>query len=209
ENSYDELGQLVRKDVGGETALDGYTDMHNMDATTDGTLYHTGVDWNWPSRAKTKGKIDSWDNGGIVFTVPNNDKHVRVGLIKASNASQGNPYFDYGIYTEYDTGTQTNKIKLVLGNSSSTGNYGTYTAGTIFKIQRVDNVIKFYKNGIPFHSVNATSDPLVGKVAFSGPGASVEGLALTGTNIDKKLQKIKYRYNIRGWLTNINNVDPG
>ncbi|NGX85461.1 hypothetical protein, partial [Aequorivita sp. KMM 9714] len=41
------------------------------------------------------------------------------------------------------------------------------------------------------------------------PGASVEGLALTGTNIDKKLQKIKYRYNIRGWLTNINNVDPG
>ncbi|NGX85462.1 hypothetical protein, partial [Aequorivita sp. KMM 9714] len=42
ENSYDELGQLVRKDVGGETALDGYTDMHNMDATTDGTLYHTG-----------------------------------------------------------------------------------------------------------------------------------------------------------------------
>tara|TARA_R100000306_G_scaffold62380_1_gene69175 strand:+ start:578 stop:4804 length:4227 start_codon:yes stop_codon:yes gene_type:complete len=209
ENQYDELGQLVRKNVGGETALEGYTDMEKIYATSDGTLYHTVGDGYWPSRAKTRGRVESGSNGGIVCTVPEDDKHMRMGLIKAINSGQENAYFDYGIYTEYDSGTQTNKVKLVLGNSSSTGDYGTYTAGTIFKVERVGNLIRFFRNGVPFHSVNADSGALVGKVAFSGPGGSVEGLALTGPNIDKKLQKVRYAYNIRGWLTDINDIDPG
>src|SRR5690606_37827774 len=95
---------------------------------------------------------------------------------------------------------------LVLGNGSSTGDYGTYTAGTTFKVARAGNPIKFYRNGVQFHSVGAGDEALVGKVAFSGAGGIVEDLALTGPKIDKKLQNVDYRYNIRGWLTDINYV---
>ncbi|MEP0262320.1 RHS repeat-associated core domain-containing protein, partial [Dokdonia sp.] len=48
---------------------------------------------------------------------------------------------------------------------------------------------------------------LVGDMVMADNGAQISNLNLYATNIDKSLQKVDYQYNIRGWLTDINDVD--
>ena len=209
ENKYDELGQLKRKNVGGETALDGYADIVEMDISPDGVISHGTGEWHYPSRIKTKGQIPVDKEGGVQFTVLEDDKHVRVGLVEASSTSTENKYFDYGIYLEYSGTNQTNTIKLVLNGTGTSGNYGTYQIGDTFKVERHINsngdiTVKFYKNNSIFTTVNATNAALVGKAAFSGPGGRIDNFDLIGPFISKKLQNIDYTYNIRGWLKEIN-----
>jgi len=49
--------------------------------------------------------------------------------------------------------------------------------------------------------------PLIGKVSFNGDPGSVSNLNLFGSLIDKRLQAINYKFNVRGWLTDINDIE--
>ncbi|MBL4663691.1 MAG: hypothetical protein JKY22_09110, partial [Flavobacteriaceae bacterium] len=156
-----------------------------------------------------KGEIPSDDSGGIQYSVRQNDEHVRVGLIKSNTANPANHYFDYGIYTFTENGTS--KIQLIVGSTSTYNNgqnYGTYQIGDAFKVAREqDGNIRFYHGSTVIETISATDEPLVGKVAFTGPSSTgINNLNLVGPNIDKKLQNVDYKYNIRGWLTDINDV---
>ncbi|MDC8005031.1 DUF6443 domain-containing protein [Aureisphaera galaxeae] len=217
-NQYDELGQLVQKGVGGVSFVDGFEDQTHVDVTYDGTItntYPNGYAEAWPSLAKTKGEVPANEDGGIQFRPQQTNKHVVVGLVKSSNANNAdNLYMDYGIHLHYSTTTGV-KIKLrVDGNAYPNGvfSYGTYTANDIFKVERVGNSVKFYKNGTEFESLNipSNSDRLIGKVSFTGfEGAEIADATLFGGAFDNELQDVDYTYNIRGWLTDINKVDAG
>lgn len=206
-NSYDALGQLERKQVGGETAVDGYTDIEEIDVTYDGLVTPIPSTGSWPSRLKTRGKI--MEDGGISFKVEGLNKFTRVGLVKPNNGITANQYLDYGIYLRF----VDNAYKVYIVNNGADQSTGrTYTPGDTFKVKREGNYIKYYHNsGAPFTSVTyvGNGEALTGKVAFSGPGGGLSQLGLYGPNIDKVLQNVLYKYNIRGWLTDINNVEMG
>ena len=210
QNEYDELGQLVRKNVGGETLADGYTDIDDLQVTYDGTVTMDSPDWYWPAALKTKGKIPATYDGGIRADVLSDASYVRIGLVRNSNTNLSNDYVDYGITTAYNTNTHLNEVLVVEGGTVLQPGYGTYTAGTTFKVERVGSQIRFSRNGSVFKTINLTGngDIFVGKVAMSGPGGSIADLTLFGTKLDKKLQEVDYAYNIRGWLTDINDIDP-
>ena len=203
-NTYDELGQLTRKKVGGETAVDGYTDIDNIDVTFDGILTHTTSDCYWPSRLKTRGKII--DDGGISFKVEGTNNHTRVGLVKTYSPNTDNEDLDYGFYLR----NVNNVYKVyIVNNGSDQSTALVYAPGDTFKVERVGTQVKYYHNSTTaFATVNyvGNKELLTGKVAFSCSGGSISQLALYGPKIDKILQKVDYRYNIRGWLTDINNV---
>ncbi len=209
ENVYDEIGQLIRKHVGGETFVDGYTDLEEVDITFDGTITKIGDAWNWPAMAKTKGEIPTGYNGGVKATVMQNDRNIRVGLMKANNGNTLNDYFDYAIHAYYDPATSTQQIRLVIESQFAYNggqSFGTYQTGDTFKVERIGSEIRFYKNTSLLHFVTVGDEALVGKMAFSGPSGSISGVSLFGTNIDKKLQDIDFKYNVHGWLTDINDV---
>jgi RHS repeat-associated protein len=211
ENQYDELGQLVRKNVGGETLAEGYTDIENLQVTYDGTVTMDSQDWNWPAQLKTKGKIPPGYDGGIRADILSDESYVRIGLVRNANANLSKDYFDYGITTSYNNNTNSNEVLAVVGGTVVQPGYGTYTAGTTFSVERVGSQIRFSRDGVPFKTVTLTGsgDTFVGKVAMSGPGGSIDNLSLFGTKLDKKLQHVDYAYNIRGWLTDINDIEGG
>ncbi|MDB4325257.1 RHS repeat-associated core domain-containing protein [Flavobacteriaceae bacterium] len=209
ENNYDELGQLVGKNVGGQTAQDGYTDIVNMTVSNDGNIVHDPPSddaWNFPSRLKTKGVIESDINGGIRGTATSLGKHVKIGLVKTTNNGAAKDYFDYGFYT--DATNQDNELRVIVNNAYVDDINTTYAVGDILKVTRVGTDIIFSKNThiLYTHNNADVNESLIGKVSMSGPGASINEVSLHGDVINKILQNIDYTYNIRGWLTDINKV---
>ena len=216
ENHVDELGRLVKKDVGGQTLTSGYTDIENVEITPNGIISSTTSNWNWPAVAKTKGEIPMDFDGGISGIISQTGKHVRLGLVKSTNSSNANHYFDYGMEAYFDSSSGQSYIKIINGSTSAIGNYGVYNAGDTFKIERDGDNLYFYRilpNGTvnqiySINNVTIPDDALIGKLTFSGSDeSSVEELSLFSPGLDKKLQEVDYQYNIRGWLTNINEVD--
>jgi len=214
-NSYDNMGQLVQKKVGGETYVDGYSDILNLDISPDETIENIATTTGWNAGLLTRGKI--LGEGGVQFEVNTENKLLRVGLYKTGQSVPYN-YVHYGIeLTEEEVGTSgTYKVKYIVNGSASYASV-TYDAANTpeFTVERVENganfKIEYAKNGTVFHTATSSisTDPLVGKAVFHAIGGKIDHLDLIGTNIDKVLQEVDYKYNVRGWLTDINNIDGG
>ncbi|MEM7086261.1 MAG: DUF6443 domain-containing protein [Bacteroidota bacterium] len=215
ENYYDELGQLYRKDVGGETFQGGYTAIQNADVTFDGVVNRsTQGPPSWDSGVKTKGEV--LVDGGIRYTYnnPNEDKVVVVGLERTNTAMLGWDSFDYAIYhlVADPDGNGSKSIELIINGGLPFSVSEEYDDGDTFSIERVGTDIVFKKNGSDFYThpePSNTATTMVGKAALYSGLASIKDFELFGSVIDTKLQVITYDYNIRGWLTDINDVgDP-
>ncbi|MCI5051042.1 MAG: DUF6443 domain-containing protein [Candidatus Pacebacteria bacterium] len=224
-NEYDDLGRLLYKEVGGATFIDGYTDITNVNVSQEGVIEKRSLFSGWNAGLKTKGKIKQ--NGGIQARVKNGSSQLRMGLVKteslASPTTDGWDYYDFGIQLERGTpiliGTQpTLQLTLILDGQvqpTPLPNF-TYTIGDVFKIERViENGafrIEFIKNeDAPFFTYydnTATkAEALTGKIGLYNASSSLEDLFLYAPHIDHPLQKIDYKYNVRGWLTAINDVE--
>jgi RHS repeat-associated protein len=208
EHHYDALGQLKSKDVGGQTFLDGYTDITHADVTFDGVITKTGTPNSWDAGVKTKGAITI--NGGVKYTILQENKLISVGLVKTNqNRPNWNDGFDYGLYhTNIDSDNDGEKdVKLIVNGAIQSTIISGYNSGDNFSIERSGSEIIFRKNNVLFTTITDTEEiNLVGKVGFKNDGAQISDFQLFGSSIDKKLQKIDYKYNIRGWLTKINDV---
>lgn len=208
QNEYDELGQLVRKNVGGETEFEGYT-LTNAEATYDSTVFKSGTADSWDSGAKTKGKV--MGNGGIGFTISQEDKLLRAGLQLSTNMSiSWTTGYDYALYfLNTDADSDGHKDMKVIKNGVEQATVYEYDEGDSFTIARAGTTVTFKKNGTTFYTITGQSVTagLLGKVGFKSPSAQVTGFDLFGGNIDKKLQEVDYAYNIRGWLTDINDIE--
>ena len=206
ENQYDGLGQLVRKYVGGQTLLDGYTGIEGADVTFDGTVVKTGTADAWDSGAKTRGELLA--DGGVTFTVLADDKRLRVGLNRPSG--NGWAHHDFAVQQNPwdEDGDGHKDLWVFVDGLRDTAYLGTYQAGDTFSVERVGTQVHFKKNSSTFYTTNDSTGGgvLVGKASLYTDGASLSNLDLFGNTVDKKLQNVNYDYNIRGWLTDINRV---
>ena len=204
-NAYDELGQLLEKKVGGELWESGYTDLQNVTINpADGLITNDSTDDStWDSGLATIGKLDS--DGGLSFRIESEGEILVVGLNDVnSNNNVGDA--DYG----FDFNTFTNnpkffKIRIPSGTISGTT---VYNEGDSFALERIGNAMYYYHNGNEIHTV-ALVDPnqgLIGDVAYLTSGAAIKDLDFYATSITKQLQKVDYKFNVRGWLTDINDV---
>ncbi len=210
ENSYDDLGQLTRKYVGGETYIDGYTEITNADMTFDGELVKNTTTNAWDAGAKTKGEI--LEDGGVSYVISTDDRITQVGLVKTSNSGGWNSY-DFGIYhSDQDTDSDNLKdVKLIKNGVLQSTVVAGYEEGVAFSIERVGTQIIFKKGGsqIGTAAIDTSGDTMIGKASLYHSTAQIEDFTLFGTILDKKLQDVDYTYNVRGWLTDINDVEGG
>ncbi|GAB5401615.1 MAG: hypothetical protein Aureis2KO_32000 [Aureisphaera sp.] len=208
-NGYDDIGQLVDKGVGGISILNGYTDLEQVDVTADGTITHSGGSGIWPAKAKTQGTIPSDFDGGMDLVINQTNRHVRFGLVESANGAQSNSYYDYGF--EADNNVLSPKVRVIIQGSLEPGSW-TYATGDLFRVEREGNQMKFYQGNTVLHteplSQAQEESALFGKVSFNGAsGGSVSHLHMFGPLLDNKLQRVDYAYNVRGWLTDINDVE--
>lgn len=199
-NYYDELGQLEKKDVGGETILDGYTDLVGVEVDVNtGNIIKIGSN-NWDAGIATKGKFN---NGGFVTCVAEqNNKSFMFGLSPTNHANPTFTNIHFAIYLAW------NGVVKVYESGANIGSFGTYQAGDSFKVERVGNQILYSKNNTVFYtSMQNSSGSLLGDVSIKFNGCVISNLKTESTDLNSVLQTVDYKYNIRGWLKEINDVE--
>ncbi|MCI5050844.1 MAG: RHS repeat-associated core domain-containing protein [Candidatus Pacebacteria bacterium] len=223
-NTYDALGRLTEKTVGGETFLEGYTDITGVEI--NGTIVSKNTTTQgWDAGVKTRGVI--LDEGGIRFELGNTTSRFRAGILKSAQLTGADTdqwdYFDFGLDFNAIPSPlgQIETITLILdGNLQTFPLQGvTIETGDVFTITRellngvFQVVFKHYSGTdeqvLYTHIDNSSSkgSPLTGKAAFYRYGSRVKDLKLIAPGIDVPLQEVQYRYNVRNWLTDINDVD--
>lgn len=205
QNHYDELGSLEQKLVGGELFESGYTDIEpNTDVSSDGIITKQDGSGNaWNGGLATVGKLEA--DGGLSFTVNSTAVRMIVGLNDINNGT-GTSDVDYGFFFTH-AAVNPSYFKVRILNSNYLPPQG-YNEGDTFAIERVGNDYLFYHNTELIYTHNAFSAPsLIGDVNLNTERSSIKDLQFYASTISTHLQEVDYKYNIRGWMTDVNDVD--
>ncbi len=193
-NTYDELGQLESKLLG-NGATQGYKDVQHISIEDDELTKTWGDGWN-NSGLATTGSFSG--DGYVAFMASTTNKALMVGL-SATNSNVSYTTIDYAIYLK------SNGLIEIYESGSSKGHFGGFSVGDVFQIERIGTTIYYKKNGEVFHvSSKISTGRLLGDVSMYHTGGKVKDLHIVDNS--KGAQKVDYDYNVRGWLTDINDV---
>lgn len=206
QNHYDELGVLDKEYIGGELFESGYTDIEsNTDVSSDGLIKkQDGSVDTWNGGLATIGKIET--HGGLRFKMSSTQVKISVGL-NDINGSTVYTDTDYGFVFSY-TSSNPNFFRVRINGAYHSPPLD-YNLDDTFAVEKSNNIFTFYHNNELIYTYNESgpSIPLIGDVNMRTERSSLRGLQLYATAIDTHLQKVDYAYNVRGWLTDINDVD--
>ncbi|MEM1338968.1 MAG: DUF6443 domain-containing protein [Bacteroidota bacterium] len=203
QNKYDALGQLVLKEVGGAIPYQMPTLVDPVNIAINGDqITNTATTSTWGSSGFASLKTINGD-GHVTWRPDRSDKSIMVGL-STNNTSAHFTTIDYALYARYDGSVR------VYENGANMGTFGTYVAGDLFKVERSGNRISYFVNDqLLYSSPQTTTAPLIADGTIYHVGASIRELAVQDANAiaaASPLQTVNYKYNVRGWLTSIN--DP-
>uniref|UniRef100_UPI00232DF7F2 RHS repeat domain-containing protein n=1 Tax=Tenacibaculum aiptasiae TaxID=426481 RepID=UPI00232DF7F2 len=190
-NNYDELGQLTSKVVG-NGVVKGYKDVTSGISISGDVITKTGsIGWN--TGLATQGSFTG--DGYVEFIAKEGNYATMVGLSN-SNANADFTSIKYAIHP------WANNIRI-YEQGVNLGNKTTFVTNDVLRIERIGNKIHYKKNGETFYISNENSvGTLLGDVSLYTNGAQIKDLKIVDNN--KGLQTVDYKYNVRGWLKNIN-----
>ncbi|GAA4275495.1 DUF6443 domain-containing protein [Aquimarina mytili] len=193
-NTYDELGILVKKTVGGSTKK--YTNAVNVEINEQGEIRKNYTVETWNAGTVSKNQIAG--DGKVSFSALQNNQAVMVGL-SYKNVNNHYNTIDYAMYLRSD-----GKIG-VYEKGKSKGTFESYSTTDILSIERKGSQIYYQKNGITFYpSTVASTGSLMGDVCMYNNRSGIKDFKVTG-ELKEGLQTVDYTYNVRGWLKQINN----
>ncbi|NER16774.1 DUF6443 domain-containing protein [Spongiivirga citrea] len=208
ENTYDELGQLIRKGVGGGhnnhslTIIDELLTQQNDDLITTTTTTNSWGNSGFATLESISG------DGYVEFEVTATNKYLMVGL-SVDNPDAHYNTINFAIYPR--SGGEVR----VYENGSYKGSFDTYVIGDVLRVERVGSTIYYKKNNTTIYTSTISSTAtLIGDVAFHSTGSSIKNLKVVNFSSQNfkssALQNVDYNYNVRGWLKDINDVNnPG
>ncbi len=139
-------------------------------------------------------------DGSITYKIGQTNKPIMVGLSQ-TNQSTAYQSINYSIYHKSNGTIEVREN----GIANSVGNI-PYTINDEFEIERKVSTIYYKKNGEVFKETLIPSiNILIGDLSIYSVGGSVLDFKIQES--ESGLQTIDYTYNIRGWLTNINDVN--
>lgn len=169
------------------------TALFNTGATLQSVTLHTGTGTSfWQNvfgvtannNNLTKQGPNGWSNAGasttatisgdgyVEFTTAENNTTKAAGL---SNGDSNLSYtdIDFAIYLT------ASGIVRVFENGNAMGNFGTYTAGDVFRAQTTGGVVTYLKNGNVFYTSSGTPTfPLLADTGLFTTGATINGVTL-------------------------------
>ncbi|MFD2566828.1 DUF6443 domain-containing protein [Pseudotenacibaculum haliotis] len=193
-NNYDDLGQLTSKLTGNGTQS-GFTDVTSGISITDNVITKTsGSGSSWNNGLATLGSFQA--DGYLEYEVITANDYYMVGL-SSSNVDAHYSTLNFAIYAK------AGQLKIYESGIDK-GLFGSYNTGDIFKVERIGGKIYYKKNGEVFYiSASNSSGNLLGDISIASNGVQIKNLHIVDNS--KGLQNVDYNYNVRGWLTNINN----
>ncbi|AUC16625.1 hypothetical protein BTO06_16375 [Tenacibaculum sp. SZ-18] len=192
-NNYDDMGQLESKVLGNGTKAGYRYNIESVVSVSDNIITKVGGgNTSWDGDISTQGSING--DGYVEFISETKGKYYMAGLSNNNNTASFQSikfaiYINHSVYI-YESGANKG-IRL------------SYNAGDIFRVERIGNTIHYKKNGETFYvSTKKSTEELFGDVSMYHTGAQIRDLKIVDNS--KGLQKVDYNYNVRGWLTNIN-----
>ncbi len=155
----------------------------------------------WNAGLATVNAIKQDGDGYISYRISQVNKNLMVG-VSESNLNASYNTIKYAIYHK-SSGTLEVRI---TGPSEIYNENITYQVGDEFSIERVGSDLNFKKNGdIFFTKSGVISGSLIGDISMHTIGSAIYDLEIQ--NNEPGVQMIDYTYNIRGWLTHVNDVN--
>ncbi|MFY0482309.1 RHS repeat domain-containing protein [Flavobacterium sp. PLA-1-15] len=203
-NSYDELGMLVEKKVG--------TRWNRFDVVgvsySNGTYKKTATTESW-----TNAKISSLEkiigSGNLSFLVTNASDEIRIGISTSASPSSV-PYnqIEYAVGLLKTSHSQGGKELKIFKGTTDLGIKTNYKEGDEIIIERIDKNINFKKNGVQFYTLSGASSSATyfPTAYFFYPNATMKDISINNYTYRDAyaLEKTRYNFNIKGWLTGIN-----
>ena len=219
---YDHAGRLVNT----WHAMDEpvrWKDEVNLGQSVSGP-YKTSTSGTWDSGAASTQLLPASQSGGMRFRANGTSTRRLLGL-SAGNADTNWNTIQYGFY--FNLGYV--EIREQGSPNQLQGARRSYKDGDEFRIERRDGTLQYWHENDLLRSVPVEDVDLLVDVSIHTPGHHLETVYMTsspillsrheynelGELIEKNLhaedgttfhQSVDYRYNIRGWLTSINNA---
>jgi RHS repeat-associated protein len=221
---YDHAGRVKNlfHQIGGEPVV--WVSPVNV-TITGNTVKKTGgaTTGTWDAGAFSQNSIPAGVDGWVEFHVPSANTYKMLGL-SDSNPDASYSSIDFAIYLRGEG------VVYVYENGAARGLFGSYSPSDIFRVERVNGIVYYKKNGDVFYvSTVSNQSALYGDCSFHDINDSLLDVQIgtgkevlvasyqyneLGQLIDKNLsgddqsypQSLDYRYNIRGWLKSINNA---
>ncbi len=196
-NEYDELGQLIKKRVGGDVPITSeYQNRYGL--TVSGNTIRKYASSTHNAGLSTFENFSG--NGYVSFKATYDYYHVTVGL------SYSDPnYFSNSII--YGINLGSNGKVQAYESGTPKGSQIDYKAGDSFRVERKDNRVYYSKNSEVFYvsSILTSNSPMIGDATFTSYNGTIESFIIVNTDV--ALQDVDYAYNIRGWLKDINDIN--
>ncbi|WP_083629445.1 DUF6443 domain-containing protein [Tenacibaculum agarivorans] len=192
-NNYDDLGQLESKVLGNGTKVGYRYNVESVVSVSDDIITKVGGgNTSWDGDISTQGSI--LGDGYVEFISETKGKYYMAGLSNNNNSATFSS-IKYAIYINHSV--------YIYESGSNKGVKISYEAGDVFRVERIGNTVYYKKNGETFYiSQTPTTEELFGDVSMYHIGGKIKDFKIVDNT--KGLQKVDYDYNVRGWLTNIN-----
>ena len=192
---YNDHDKILNFELGGSVFTpneDPYINYRNVSVTSNGltgvsVIADAGSNSTWDAGINTLETISG--DGSISWTVPQTNKALMVGLSSyLSVNSASHSFTDFAIYL-----TNTGKY-YIYERGGYKGNFGNYSVNSMFKVERIGNIIQYSIDGTVFYTSSFTSsnEDLFGDISMKNVGSRIEHLTLTGaTHNFKDYKNIK------------------
>lgn len=228
--AYDHAGRLLSvKHKVGEGKPVTWTGFSNTQVSGNDLVKRIdGDNTLWNGAAYSEESIPAGADGWLEFVAYETNKSRMIGLASSNLGSSGYASIDFAIFLSGDN------VHIRESGSPVTYNVASITPNDIFRIERIGGRVFYKKNGLIVYTSTKTSSSELfadcsilhvgGRVAhaYLGQGFGTSEIEIAkneynelGQLVDKKLhrvgntlerQSVDYRYNIRGWLTSMNNA---
>ncbi len=120
---------------------------------------------NWNAGAASWNQV--YNNGYFEFTALETNKGRAAGL-SVNNSSGNFASIQFNIYLV------SNGTFNVYESNLNRGSFGSYATGDVFRIAVENNIIRYYRNGVPFYTSQiAPTLPLIADASFYDVGATI------------------------------------
>lgn len=221
---YDHAGRLLKTWHQVGNSLNWKNQVGVTTSAGNTTVSKVATTYAYDAGASTDIVIDANKDGWVECKVGTPNPFI--GL-SSTDPDTGYTSIDYAIY--FEAGNQLNVYEKGVYKGRPT----TFATSDVFRIERINGIVYYKKNGIIFYtSATPSAAALLVDMSFYYPGGSVNSIAVSpqpeillalneynelGQLVDKKLhstvstganakQSVDYRYNIRGWLTSMNDA---
>jgi hypothetical protein len=150
-----------------------WTNIVGVTATTNNLVKTAATAWGNGGASS----IESVASDSFVEFTTNDATTAKIAGLSLGDSNQADTDIDFGIYPSVK-----NKL-FIIESGNLIGQFGTYIPGDVFRVESVERVVRYYKNGTLIHtSTRVPQFPAIVDTALHHTGATINNVVISDFN---------------------------